>query len=253
MVFGGQPVTLSQKNGGMIKPKILIIDIETKPATAHVWGLWDQNVSLNQIVDRGGILCFAAKFLGEPSLQFYSTWTHSHDEMVKAAHTLIEEADAVVTYNGDRFDLPRLTGEFLLAGLKPPAPPTSIDVLKAVKKLGFISNKLAFIGPLLGSGNKLKHEGFELWTKVMDGDAKAQKRMERYCVQDVVLLEKVYKKVRPYIKNHPHLGLTKGIACGACGSTHVQSRGYRRTKSFRIQRVQCQSCGSWSDGTRNKV
>jgi transposase-like protein len=46
---------------------------------------------------------------------------------------------------------------------------------------------------------------------------------------------------------------TKAAACGTCGSVHVHSRGYRRTKSFLIQRFQCQTCGSWSDGVRKKV
>jgi len=233
--------------------KILFLDIETAPIKAYVWRLWDQNVGLNQIIENGGILCVGMKFMDSRVSYLFSEWEHGKQRMLEEVHALMSEADAVVTYNGDRFDLPKLNGEFLLAGLKPLPPITSIDVYKAVKKLGFISNKLAFIGPLLKTGGKLKHEGFDLWTKVIDGDPVAQRKMTRYCLQDVTLLEKVYKKVRPYIKNHPHMGSTKTLACGACGSSHVQSRGYRRTKAFRIQRIQCQSCGSWQDGTRSKV
>ena len=33
----------------MTGPKILIVDIETAPIVAQVWGLFDQNVGLNQI------------------------------------------------------------------------------------------------------------------------------------------------------------------------------------------------------------
>ena len=87
----------------------------------------------------------------------------------------------------------------------------------------------------------------------MEGDEPAQKRMARYCKQDVKLLEKLYLKIRPFIRNHPHMGEVKGHECGACGSRHLQSRGYRRTKTMRIQRLQCQKCGSWSDGKREKV
>jgi hypothetical protein len=233
--------------------RILILDIETKPITAYVWKLWDQNVGLNQIVDNGGIICVGLKFLGDREKFIYSDWEHGHEEMLKQVWLAINAADAVVTYNGDAFDLKKLQGEFLLNGFGPTPPITSIDCLKAVKKLGFISNRLAFIGPLLKVGSKIKHEGMELWVKVMAGDHKAQVKMEKYCLQDVLLLEKVYLKIRPYIRNHPHLGTTKGIACGACGSNHVQSRGYRRTKAFRIQRIQCQKCGSWSDGVRTKI
>lgn len=237
----------------MTNPKILVLDIETKPAKAYVWRMWDENVGVDQVIEPGGTICVGAMWHGDKDVMLFSDWEHGHKEMLTNVHRLISEADAVVTYNGDKFDIPKLTGEFLLAGLAPPAPPTSIDLLKAVKKLGFDMNRLAFIGPLLGVGNKIKHEGFTLWSKVLAGDEKAQARMERYCKQDVVVTNKLYARIRPFIRNHPHLGSDRSADCGACGSSHVQSRGYRRTKTFRIQRLQCQKCGSWQDGRREKM
>jgi hypothetical protein len=233
--------------------KILVLDIETKPAQAYIWRAYgEQNIGVEQIIDAGATICVGAKWLGEKTTYLFSDWEHGHVDMLKNVWDMMNEADAVLTYNGDKFDLPKLQGEFLLAGLGPTAPVTSIDVVKAVRKFGFFVNRLAFIGPFLGIGTKVKHEGFNLWVKVMQGDKAAQNKMAKYCKQDVVLLEKLYMKVRPFIKNHPHLGEHKH-ECGACNSTHVQSRGFRRTKSFKIQRLQCQNCGSWSDGTRTKV
>jgi hypothetical protein len=193
------------------------------------------------------------KWLGQPETFLYSEWEHGQVEMLKHVHAAMSEADAVLTYNGDKFDLPKLQGEFLLAGLGSTPPLTSIDAVKTVRKFGFFVNRLAFIGPFLKVGAKIKHEGFELWVKVMEGDAAAQGRMARYCKQDVRLLEKLYLKIRPFMQNHPHMGNTKGHECGACGGKHLQSRGYRRTKSFRIQRLQCQTCGSWQAGKREKM
>lgn len=235
-----------------IDSKILILDIETKPAVAYVWRTFKENVGYEQVLDPGGMICFAAKWAGEKEVFFSSDWTESRGEMLRKAHALLSEADAVVTYNGDKFDLPKLVGEFVLEGLPPIPPLTSIDVLKQVRKFGFLMNRLAFIGPLLKVGDKVKHEGFDLWAKVMKGDEKARKKMEKYNIQDVNLLEKLYLKIRPYIKNHPHLG-KEARQCGACGSNKVQSRGYRRTKYFRVQRLQCQHCGSWQDGKREKI
>lgn len=233
--------------------KILILDIETRPAQAYVWRAYgEQNIGVEQIIDAGGIICVGAKWFGERETVLYSDWEHGHVKMLQAIHAMMEEADAVVTYNGDKFDLPKLQGEFLLHGLKPTGPLTSIDVVKSVRKFGFFVNRLAFIGPFLGVGAKIKHEGFDLWVKVMEGDEKAQRKMAKYCKQDVKLLEKLYLKVRPFIKNHPHLG-KNAHECGACHSNHVQSRGCRRTKYFRIQRLQCQSCGQWQDGSRQKI
>lgn len=232
--------------------KVLFLDIEWAPATAYVWRMWDENISPDQLIDHGGMLCFCAKWGNSKEFLFFSEWEDGRAGMAQAALDLLSEADAVVTYNGDRYDLPKILGEILLANLTPPPPVTSIDVIKAVKKFGFNMNRLAYIGPLLVQQGKVKHEGFNLWKDVMNGKATAQARMRKYCIQDVRLLEKLYQRIRPFIKNHPHMGTTKK-ECGACGSSHVQSRGYRRTKHFRIQRVQCQSCGSWSEGVRSKV
>lgn len=234
------------------KSKILFLDIETKPTLAYVWRLFDQNIALNQVVEPGGTLCVGAKWFGDKEMLFYSEWEHGWQGMTEAIHALVSEADAIVTYNGDKFDLPKLRGDFLLADLLPPPPHTSIDVYKTVRGLGLVSGKLDFVGPYLQLGQKIKHEGFSLWTKTMDGDDKARSRMKKYCLQDVKLLERVYKKLRPYIKNHPHLG-NEVHACGACGSNKVQKRGTRRTKHYSIQRLQCQTCGSWGEGTRKKL
>lgn len=234
--------------------KILILDIETRPATVYTWRAYgEQNIGVEQILDSGGVICVGAKWLGEKKTELFSDWEHGHLEMLIEVHAMMSFADAVVTYNGDSFDLKKLQGEFLLNGLGPTPPCTSIDCLKAVRKFGFFMNKLAFIGPFLKVGEKIKTEGFTLWTSVMNGDEAAEKRMAKYCIQDVVLLEKLYLKIRSFILNHPHMGSVGGKQCGACGSIDVQSRGSRRTRAYKIQRLQCNTCGSWSDGLRKKV
>lgn len=231
--------------------KILVLDIETRPAKAFVWRAYDENVGYEQVIEPGGMICFAAKYVGEPEIFFYSEWGDGRAEMIRQAHNLLNEADAVVTFNGDKFDLPKLQGEFILDGLGPTAPVASIDVIKTIKKMGFFMNRLAFIGPLLRVGQKVKHEGFELWAKVINGDPKAQAKMEKYNIQDVVLLERLYKKVRPFIKNHPRL--RAGDVCPSCGSDKTQKRGFRYTRFFRIQRNQCSKCAHWFETTRQKV
>jgi hypothetical protein len=129
----------------------------------------------------------------------------------------------------------------------------SIDCIKAVKKFGYFRSSLAYVAPLLGIGGKLEHEGFMFWRKVMDGNEDAQKRMAKYCQQDVRLLERLYLRIRPFIRNHPHMGKTGSSECPSCGGHSTHSRGTRRTRAYKIQRLQCQSCGHWFDGTRKKI
>lgn len=233
--------------------KILTIDIETKPGKAYVWGLFDQNIGLSQLIEPSAPICFSAKWLGSKEVFFHADWIDGHEGMIAAAHGLISEADAVVGYNSDGFDLKKLNGEYLLCGLTLPPPVTSIDLLKTVKKLGFQSNKLAYIGPLLNIGSKVANEGFDLWRKVDEGDVAAQKRMQKYNVGDVRLTEQLYLTLRPFIVNHPHLGEVGSTACGACGSHRLHKRGPRRTKTYLIQRLQCQDCGAWQSGERKKI
>ena len=100
--------------------RILGLDIETAPNTAHVWSLWKQNIAINQIVNTGRVMCFAAKWVGEPEITFFSEKIHGHKRTIKAAHKLVSEAEAVLSYNGEKFDLPTLNREFLKYDLKPP-------------------------------------------------------------------------------------------------------------------------------------
>lgn len=231
--------------------KIVTIDIETAPNMAFTWGLWDQNVGLSQLIESSSVLCWAAKYYGKKEVLFGSTHEGSRRKMLKGIHDVMSDADAIVTWNGDNFDLPTLNREFIVAGMLPPAPYKRIDLLKTARdKFKFTSNKLEYVGPHLGLGAKVKHPGFELWTGCMNGDDKSWELMEKYNKQDVVLTEKVYEKMRPWITNHPNVGaFTEHLAaCPNCGGQHLQRRGEAVTRDTKYQRYQCRDCGAWSRG-----
>ena len=59
--------------------KILLIDIETSPLTAHCWGLFDQNISINQVLESSYTLCYSAKWYGNPKIMFDSIHKTSKD------------------------------------------------------------------------------------------------------------------------------------------------------------------------------
>jgi hypothetical protein len=232
-----------------LKPKILLLDIETAPATAYVWRLFDENIGLDQLISPSRMLCWAAKW--------YRGGWHQADErgnrreMLEILHYLLSEADAVVTYNGDRFDLPKINGEFVAAGLPPVPPIPSIDLFTTAKRLGYQSGKLMYVAKHLGIGEKIETGGFKLWRDVLEGSDAAWTKMLRYNRMDVALLERLYTKLRPYIKTHP--ALHRRVGCPVCGGRKVQRRGSRRTRAFVIERLNCQGCGAWFDGTRARA
>jgi hypothetical protein len=237
------------------EPRILFLDIETRPIVAEVWKLYGvDHIGLNQVREFGGTICVGAMWYGQNRVQFFSDWQHGHREMLEAVHNLWSEAEAICGYNSDRFDLKKLKGEFLKAGLEPPPPVASIDVFKTIKReFSFDSSKLQHVADLLGVGSKLQHEGHALWSKVLQGDQTAQRVMERYCKQDVRLLRDVYLKLLPWISTHPYMGKASGYSCNRCGSKDLISKGEKRSKHFRIQSLQCKSCGGWRQGLRKKV
>jgi DNA polymerase elongation subunit (family B) len=236
--------------------KVLLLDIETAPHLGYVWGIWQQNIAINQIKDSGYTLCWAASWYGEDHVYFDSIHESKPRDMIVAIHEMLDEADVVVHYNGTKFDIPTLNREFLLHGLTPPSPFKEVDLLKVVKnRFRFPSNKLEYVVNALGLGKKFKHAGFELWPLCMAGDHKAWAEMENYNIQDVLLLEKLYDRLKPWIKSHPNWGLygsDPAPVCPSCGSVHLHRRGTARTAVSIFARYQCQDCGAWSRTSINE-
>jgi DNA polymerase elongation subunit (family B) len=229
------------------KMKILLLDIETAPNTAYVWGLFKQNIPISSIVESSYTLCWAAKWYGEKQVFFDSRHKSSHKTMLKGIHKLMEESDAIVHYNGSRFDIPTLNKEFLLHNFKPPAPSKQMDLLQVARRqFRFPSNRLDYVANALGLGQKHKTT-FDLWVDCMAKDPTAWKKMESYNKQDVLLLEKVYDKLKPWIKHHANHSLynADSLVCPNCGSKHYQRRGYAYTSAAKYARFQCKDCGNW--------
>lgn len=226
--------------------RTLLLDIETSPNLGYVWGLWDQNVGLNQLVETTDMMCFSAKWLGDPETMFFSSHRDGHEQMVMDAWNLLSEADAVVHYNGRSFDIKHMNREFVTAGLGPPQPFKQIDLMLAVKKhFRFPSNKLEYVATALGLAGKEKHEGFDLWKKCLAGDPEAWARMGSYNRRDVTLLEELYARILPWISGLPNATLYGGDGCPSCGSSAVEARGYAYTGVSRFPQFHCRDCGSW--------
>jgi DNA polymerase elongation subunit (family B) len=232
--------------------KILTLDIETSPHKGFHFGLFNQNFSLQQVEEWTRVLAFAAKWYDEPDVLFYSDFHDGHDQMVKNAFGLLEEADVLVTYNGDGFDLPHLNREFELAELGEPAPYQSVDLWKVnKKKFKFGSTKLDHLAQQLGIGQKVKHAGFQLWIDCLNGDINAWNKMREYNKEDVVITEKAFTRLKSWVPNLPHAGLYNEVEFSCrCGSTDLEKRGFHYTQISKFQRYKCRTCGRWSKSSK---
>lgn len=227
-------------------------DIESSPLTVETWSLWPNAISIEQIRDSQEMICFAWQWAGEKRVQFYSVFHDGKQGMLEAAHRLLDEADAVVSWNGTGYDSKHARREMLKAKMLPPSPYKEIDLMKAVKKcFAFASNKLQHVSTELGLPGK-HNVNYELWLACMAGDEKAWRKMKRYCSQDVRLLLPLYDRLLPWLPGHPNVALFDDLrdACPRCGSEELRREGYALTNAGKFQRYQCLNCGAWSRSSR---
>lgn len=224
------------------------IDIETFPNVSYTWGLFNQFVAIDQIVEPGYTLCWAAKEEGSKKVEFMSVFHDGHGPMIQRMHEILCETDAVVHYNGRKFDVPILNKDFIGQDLPPPDTYQQIDLLETVRRrFRFTSNKLDFVSQFLGLAAKHHHKGMELWHDCGKGDEKAWKEMKKYNIQDVRMLEPFYKKILPWIQNHPNYGLYvdhEDPVCTNCGSRNLVSKGMEHLATQSYRRLKCNDCGT---------
>ena len=233
--------------------KILILDIETAPNIAYVWGAWKQNVGQNQWVSKSHIMSFAAKWLDNDEVYYQENRTSNDAALVKSLYDLLDEADIVVAHNGNKFDLPVIIGRGVVHGYSPPSPYFVVDtLLTARRELRLVSNSLANLCEQLNlprkSGHK-KYPGFELWLGCLRNEDEAWAEMRDYNIADIVSLEALYLRLRPYMRFHPNVVRAvegEAVACPKCGSENIQWRGYYYTASgICYRRFVCLECGGW--------
>jgi hypothetical protein len=248
------------KKGG--KPRILLYDLETSPYIGFTWGpKWEANI-IEFIAERQ-IISIAWKFLGEkkvhvkalPDFPEYKTNPKSNKQLMQFIHELFEEADITVGHNVIDFDDKVANTDFLIHKLTPPPPHKRVDTLKILRAIfAFASNKLDDACVRLGIGKKVPHPGFKMWLGCLNGEAWAWALLKKYNRGDVILLEKLYLRLRPWAAQHPSMIPTDRavFACPKCESSHLQGRGFIRTTTGERQRFQCQECGAWFTGVSVK-
>lgn len=240
---------------GRHNPRVLIFDIETSPMKAYVWRMWKENIHLEQVISDWFCIAWSAKWLYSEDIMGdvltpEEVKTEDDGRIMKSLWTLINEADIVVAHNGNKFDIPRINSRFIINGLAPTKPYFSVDTCQiARKQFGFSSNKLDALAGYFNIPHKMDTD-FNLWKRCLEGDIEALEYMLDYNKKDVAILEEIYLKLRPWIKNHPNMGNLEGkeMACSNCGSTNLvpMTGKYYYTSVGKYQLYRCSACGAVS-------
>lgn len=237
--------------GCLVKPKILLFDLETAGVNA-----------LN--ADLSTVVCFGYKWVGEKmphclTVDQFPKWFSKENgindkPLLVAALKIMAEADIIVAHYGDKFDRPYFAGRCVIHGLTPPPPTKMRDTWYiAYRAFKFSSNRLQNLADIFGLGEKkyrkaVPDEWPGWWLKAMAGNTTAIAQMAKYCKQDIQTLEQVYLRLQPFDTAAPRL-LEDRTMCGACGSA-VQYRGFAVLGQNKYRRYQCTSCGKWDRETK---
>jgi len=238
------------------KPKVLSLDIETSPMLGYIWGLWDNNVAINQLKTDWHILSWAAKWYDDPvDKVMYMDQRNAKNieddsKILKKLWTLLDEADIILTQNGKKFDKKKINARFILNGMKPPSSYRHIDTLQIAKKhFGFTSHKLEYMTDKLCTKFKkskhAKYTGFLLWRECLNGNEDAWNEMQEYNTLDILSLEELYSKLAPWDNtiNFNVYSDNENNTCN-CGSTDFKKAGFYYTNSSKFQKYTCKACGS---------
>lgn len=243
-----------------MNPKILLWDLESSFNQVLTFGLIKQFIPIDNITTERHLYSVAYKWYGEKKIHTISILDDPkrfkkdpHDDyyVVSEFRKVIEQADCQVAHYGDLFDVKMFNARLVYHGLKPLPKMKSFDTKKlASKYFRFNSNKLDYLAQHLCGIRKLNNPK-NLWIDCFNGDEKAIQQMVKYNKQDIVILEAVFNKLIPFMKDYS-LNMNmfiKGARCSnpTCGSTDIEWRGWNYTRVGKYRRCQCKTCGAWSD------
>jgi len=149
---------------------------------------------------------------------------------------MFNDADIIIAHNAKKFDDKRAKTRFILNGYKPPTPYQIIDTLEQSRKEFVMpSNRLDYLSSLINDEGKIDTD-FSLWEKCLNDSNKYSKEtqqealdyMLKYNDKDVFILEEFYLFIRPWIKNHPNMGIyqeSEEHVCYKCGSPDIKPEG----------------------------
>jgi hypothetical protein len=234
------------------KVRRLFWDIETSPNVVLSWRVgYKVQLDPSNILKERAIICIGWKWEGEKTVHAL-TWDQCQDDadMIRGFLEVANEADELVAHNGDRFDMGWFRTRCLFHKLTPLPDYKTVDTLQWARRLFYFnSNRLDYIAGFLGIGNKLS-TGYGLWKSiVLDKDGAALAKMVRYCKHDVVLLEKVWARLKVAAKHKTHAAVLAGgesWQCPHCGSTNVVKSKTRITAAGTVQhQMKCNDCGGY--------
>ena len=218
-------------------PKILFFDIESAGVNALK-------------SDLGFVIIFGYKWAHERTAHTITLTRRELERfddrrLLKEASALMEEADLLVGHFASVFDRRFIQGRLLINRL-PAVPFTKLrdTCMLARSAANFSSNRLKHLAKILDMRHqKLENDWPTAWFEVMKGNMRVLGELATYCRGDVLALEELYERLKPFDNAHPRI-FEDRTKCRICGAA-VQYRGTCFVGEHRYRRFQCTGCGKW--------
>ena len=237
-----------------MKSTILLFDIEILSfAFGDAWQTMASNNS--------SMISFGWKWEGESKAHCIGLdeWPEDYKKdpwndknLVKEAHKIISRASGLVAHYGNKFDVKYCRSKFMEHGLDPQVMtmPTRDTCLEARKQFKLSSNRLNNLATFLKVPlQKDKMTPLDWFKGVARSIPRSMKKMNKYCKQDVEVLDSVYSKMRTLFTSaswpnaHLVIGGHAKSGCPDCGTTNTRMSEPYITKANKRWKFKCYDCG----------
>lgn len=188
----------------VIQANILYIDTENSTSIYENYGakVPSKYLSYKNLVHEWFMLGWSASYVGNGKV-----WTgfvtskeaksRSDAGIAERLHALMSTAEIIAGHNVDGFDIKKCNTVFMRHGLPPITGKKTIDTLKLARtKLAHESNALDYLSQYYGFSGKDEITQQD-WKNATAGDEKTLKKIEKYCMGDVINGKNVLMKFLP--------------------------------------------------------
>jgi hypothetical protein len=199
-----------------IQANILYIDTENSTSIYENYGarVPSKYLSWQNLVREWFMLGWSASYVGCDTI-----WTgfvssaeakqRSDAGIAKRLHDLMSASEIIAGHNVDGFDIKKCNTVFMRNGLEPIVGKKTIDTLKLARsRLAHESNSLDYLSQYYGFSGKDEITKQD-WKDATAGNQKILKKIEKYCMGDVVNGKNVLMKFLPLANKNFKFGALK--------------------------------------------
>ena len=244
-----------------IKKKRLFYDIETSQIIFKGWWTGKGFTGAHQILEPSKIISIHWKWEGKKKI-YNLNWGLKEQCDKKLLEVFIKElnkADEIVAHNGNGFDIKWIRARAMFHDLDMRNHYNMIDTYKLAKaSLRLPSYSLKEICKYYKLPAKIDAGGISTWDDIQFRHCKkAMKHLLYYGDGDIVSLEAVFHKMRPYVKHNVNYSVLYGNTryhCPECSCTGRWNKTYTTAAGTVQVLMQCRNvnCGTYFK-VNNKV